>query len=286
MGFPRLSETFIASEIHRVEHAGVPVRLFVIKPVEEREQRLRHPVADAIRAQPQYLPDASSLTAPLHRWRARHLRPFLPALRRVARRRPLGLARTPRTAFGPGARDRRTPLSRPAEDLHQGAAAGRRARRPAPRRAGRAPPARPLRPRHDDDHLARRADRRPAVLFTGHARDIYAPRPEPAGLAAAQAARRPLRGHVHGGQPPPSAARSPPRQRSTSSITASTPTSRGCSRPRRPPARNGDLRVLGVGRLVAKKGFDVLVEACDILRGRDVPFEARSSARTTSTATP
>jgi glycosyltransferase involved in cell wall biosynthesis len=34
------------------------------------------------------------------------------------------------------------------------------------------------------------------------------------------------------------------------------------------------LRALGVGRLVEKKGFDVLVEACGILRSREVPFEA------------
>jgi glycosyltransferase involved in cell wall biosynthesis len=32
--------------------------------------------------------------------------------------------------------------------------------------------------------------------------------------------------------------------------------------------------VLGVGRLVAKKGFDVLVEACAALQRRGVPFEA------------
>ena len=32
--------------------------------------------------------------------------------------------------------------------------------------------------------------------------------------------------------------------------------------------------MLGVGRLVAKKGFDVLVEACAELRRHEVPFEA------------
>jgi glycosyltransferase involved in cell wall biosynthesis len=40
------------------------------------------------------------------------------------------------------------------------------------------------------------------------------------------------------------------------------------------PVANGRLRVLGVGRLVAKKGFDVLVDACAGLARRDVPFEA------------
>ena len=41
-----------------------------------------------------------------------------------------------------------------------------------------------------------------------------------------------------------------------------------------PATTNGTLRVLGVGRLVAKKGFDVLVDACGVLKQRGVPFEA------------
>ena len=54
----------------------------------------------------------------------------------------------------------------------------------------------------------------------------------------------------------------PPR--CTSSTTAWTPTSPGCwtAATAAAPAAAGTLRVLGVGRLVAKKGFDVLVEAC------------------------
>src|ERR671919_436952 len=93
MGFPRVSETFIASEVHRVERAGTPLHLYVLKPVEDRERGLRHPVVDAIAATPEYLPDTSALTAPLHRWRPRHLKPFAPALRRTLRHRPLGVAR-------------------------------------------------------------------------------------------------------------------------------------------------------------------------------------------------
>src|SRR4051794_14787202 len=113
MGFPRLSETFIASELHRVEQAGVPLRLFVVKPVEARERELRHPVVDAIRAQPQYLPDAATLTRPLHRWRRADLAPFIPAPNRAARRRPLGLARALGTAGAQALRDRRTRFSGP-----------------------------------------------------------------------------------------------------------------------------------------------------------------------------
>jgi hypothetical protein len=99
MGFPRVSETFIASEIHRVEQAGVPLRLFVIKPVEEREQGLDHPVLRAIEATPEYLPDPQGLTKPLHLWRLDDVREFLPALRRCTRRRPHGVVRAVRTAF-------------------------------------------------------------------------------------------------------------------------------------------------------------------------------------------
>src|SRR6185503_17616118 len=40
------------------------------------------------------------------------------------------------------------------------------------------------------------------------------------------------------------------------------------------PGPNGKLRLLGVGRLVAKKGFDVVVDACGELDRRGVPFEA------------
>src|SRR5918992_3975656 len=108
MGFPRLSETFIASELHRVEQGGVPVRLFVVKPVEEREREVRHPVVEAIRARPERLPDAATLTRPLHRWRRVDIAPFMPALRRVARRRPAGLARAAATTPAQALRDRRT----------------------------------------------------------------------------------------------------------------------------------------------------------------------------------
>src|SRR3954464_620797 len=113
MGFPRVSETFIASEIYRVEQAGVPLKLFVVKPVEAREQGTDHPVLDAINATPEYLPDPKGLTQPMHLWRWADVKEFVPALKRCIRKRPHGVARATRTAIAQSLRDRRSALSGP-----------------------------------------------------------------------------------------------------------------------------------------------------------------------------
>ena len=275
MGYPRHSETFIASELHRVERAGVPVRLFVIKPVEERERGLRHPVVDAIAARPRYLPDTASLTAPLHRWRPRDLEPFAPALKRVARLRPLGLARAVATAGRQALRDRRAPLAGPRKiylkELLQAVALAD-AVLDAPD------------VRHLHAHFAHGATTvtwHAATIaglpfsFTGHARDIYAPELNPHGWL-----RRKLRAarfavtctganveHLRAIAPEADV------HLVYHGLNADFARMVG-ERPRPGPAPNGTLRVLGVGRLVAKKGFDVMVEACAELRRRDVAFEA------------
>ena len=117
---------------------------------------------------------------------------------RCVRRRPHGVARAFSTAFAPGLPGPQDPLLRPAQDLRQGADPGDHACRRAG--AGRPPPARPLRARHDDDHLARGLHHRAAVLVhRPRARHLRA-RAEPEGLAEAQADRRALRRHLHRGQ--------------------------------------------------------------------------------------
>src|SRR2546426_9072561 len=77
-GFPRLSETFIASEIHWLECQGLRLRLFVLK-LDDR--RAPHPVVARIAARPDYLPVTASFThTPFLRWLLRSLPAFLPGL--------------------------------------------------------------------------------------------------------------------------------------------------------------------------------------------------------------
>jgi glycosyltransferase involved in cell wall biosynthesis len=275
MGFPRLSETFIASEILRVERAGVPLRLYVVKPIEEKELGLNHPVADALKARPQYLPEAVQLTKPLRQWRVSDLRPFLPALRRVARERPAGVARAAAGVLHRAVRDREKPWSAPRKVIIKEffqAAALADALLDAPE------------VRHLHAHFAHGTTTvtwRAAQMvglpfsFTGHARDIYAPELNPNGLlrqklnaatfavTCTEANVRHLRAIAPDAQ----------IHRIYHGLNAEVAALLDDTPPR--PEHNGALQIIGVGRLVEKKGFDVLVEACGELRARGVPFEAR-----------
>ncbi|MEA2287919.1 MAG: hypothetical protein QOJ21_3962, partial [Solirubrobacteraceae bacterium] len=104
-GWPRISELFIASEVYRLEQAGLALRLYVIRPKDESET---HPVVDRIAAEPVYLPETTSLSqTTLAAWLARNHRPSLPALRRTARRHPRGLARAAGMALAQSVRARK-----------------------------------------------------------------------------------------------------------------------------------------------------------------------------------
>jgi glycosyltransferase involved in cell wall biosynthesis len=271
MGFPRVSETFIASEIHRVEQAGVPLELFVIKPVEAREQGTDHPVLDAIRARPEYLPDPRALTKPLRAWRPRDLAPF--ALVRCLRKHPRGAARAARTALGQALRDRRSRFSGPRKiyikELVQAIALVDRL------------DAHPE-VRHLHAHFAHGTTTITWLAacitglpfsFTGHARDIYAPELNPKGwlkrkLEAARFVVTCTEANVaHLRSIAPSARIHLVYHGLSADFTT-------LLRDGGAPRRNGRLRILGVGRLVAKKGFETLVEACAVLQQRGVPFEA------------
>jgi glycosyltransferase involved in cell wall biosynthesis len=110
--------------------------------------------------------------------------------------------------------------------------------------------------------------------FTGHARDIYTEKLNPGGLlprkiraarfvvTCTEANRRHLLGLVDGAEV----------HRVYHGLNADF--AGLLADGGEPPSRNGRFRVLAVGRLVEKKGFDVLVEAVALLADRGVPVEA------------
>jgi glycosyltransferase involved in cell wall biosynthesis len=270
-GFPRRSETFIASEIHRVEQLGVDVRLFVLKLADEPD---RQPVVDRIQAVPAYLPATTSLSASSALpWLVRNLRPFLPAIGAVARRRPLGLARATGMALAQAVRARRHLLAAPRkiylkELLLAVALAQRVLDDPAIA--------------HLHAHFAHGSSTvtwlastitgRP-FSFTGHAKDVYSDELNPAGLLTrkATAASFVVTCTEANGRHLRALGTSTPIHVIHHGLSSdfATLTAEATARRRGPV-----LRILGVGRLVPKKGFDTFVEACAHLRELGVPFEA------------
>lgn len=269
-GFPRLSETFIASEIYRLEQTGIRLRLFVIKPAEGVGQ---HEMVDRISAKPDYLPPTTSLSGTsLFRWLAENLGRFLPSLARVGSRHPFKVARAAAAAFAQAVRARRAPWSLPRKiylkEFLQAASIADK--------LGSAPDV-----RHLHAHFCHGAATVTWLVstmtglpfsFTAHAKDIYCESLNPAGLLTRKmnAARfivtctdanreylqklSPTTVHCiyHG---------------LNSDFTRLLKEQTG------PSPGNGRMRMLSVGRLVAKKGFDIFVEACGILDRRGVSFE-------------
>jgi glycosyltransferase involved in cell wall biosynthesis len=273
-GFPRLSETFIANEIHQLERLGLALRLYSVK---REHEPIVHPVVAAIRAPLTYLPKASSLSGTtLPAWLLENLAPFWRAHAQVALRHPLRWAGALGSALALAWRHRgpdhrgQTRLRKVfvKEFMQAGEIAA------AVMRAGDVG--------HLHGHfchgvttitwLASRMTGLP-YSFTAHAKDIYQPELNPGRLlerklagarfvatctcANAQVLRgrhaRPCEVHTiyHGLDTDLFA---PPLQ---PPVVA----------PGTPPL------ILSVGRFVEKKGFDHLIEACALLRDRGVAFQ-------------
>ena len=269
--FPRLSETFIASEIYRLERLDMPLRLFVIK---RSDEPFVHPVAGAVRSPRVHLPDTHPISSSaLAAWLRRHARRFAAPLGRQMVRQPFRTLRAASTAFMHAVRARKGSwmslrTSTLKEFLQAAALAD------AIATAGDV--------RHIHAHFCHSATTvawLAAIMtgiplsFTAHAKDVYCEELNPAGLLVRKLA----------------AARfvvtcTDANRTYLQQLTA-TPVhclyhgldvefARLCGATVRPRQFDRRIRALAVGRLVAKKGLDVFIEACAVLRDRGIGLEA------------
>ncbi|GAB3763339.1 glycosyltransferase [Ramlibacter monticola] len=269
-GFPRLSETFIANEIHQLERLGLEMRLYSVK--DEREPVV-HPVVGAIRAPLTYLPEATSLSATtLRQWLRDNLGTFWAAHAEVARRRPLAWLATLGAAFGLAwkhrSREAGAPFALKKVFIKEFLQAGWIAQ--AVLRAG------------DVSHLhghfchgvatitwfASRLSGLP-FSFTAHAKDIYQTELNPGRLLERKLGAARFVATCTCANAEVLRARHP-RPDDVHAIYHGLDTD--WFSPRVRLAREEAPLLLAVGRLVEKKGFDRLVDACALLRRRGVSF--------------
>ena len=270
--FPKLSETFIASEIYRLEQLGVELKLLVIKPVSESTQ---HAVVAKIKANPHYLPATTSLSeTSLAKWLMLHLPDFWRSFFSVCRRNPLGILRAARFGALQSVRARRSFFGLPRKIyLKEFLQASVIAEQIIADKDVN----------HIHAHFAHGATTvawMTAMMtdlpfsFTAHAKDIYLESLNPAGLLARKmdaaqfvvTCTEANRSHLQ------TLSRTPVHCLYHGLTVDFTDLLR--SQQPNTHERNGHIRALAVGRLVEKKGLDTFVEACGILRQRKVNFEA------------
>lgn len=274
--YPRASEPFILSEVHRLEAAGLRLRLFAAKPAEANDREPRHPVIDRILAEPEYLTRAAFAGNPsIGSWLRTNWPQFAGAVRRVARRHPLGLARglarlaaeVWHSRTGP-VRRMRTAYVR--EFLQAVEIVDRLADTPSVR--------------HLHAHFAHGATTLAwfastvaglSFSFTGHAKDLYRVDLNPGGALRRKlvAARFALTCTDTNRQLLEALGTHTPVYCLYHGINADFSRLLAASRP--PSRADGPCRILAVGRLVRKKGFDVLLDAVTLLRSAGVPVDVQ-----------
>lgn len=268
-GFPRLSETFIAHEIHQLERLGLGLRLYTVK--DEREP-LVHAVVGAILAPLVYLPAASSLSGTtLVRWLRHNLAAYWPAHAALLKRRPLAWLATAASALALAWRHRPSAFALRKVYVKEFLQAGWIAH--AALREG------------DVAHLHGHFCHGVATItwfasrlaglpfsFTAHAKDIYQPELNPGRLLERKLGAARFVATCTCANAQVLRARHP-RPDEVHTIYHGLDTD--WFSPRAPAASQRAPLVLAVGRLVEKKGFDQLVAACALLQRRGVALRCR-----------
>ena len=267
-GYPRISELFIASEIWRLEQTGLHIRLHVLKRPDEEQH---HPVVDRIAAQPMYLPATTPLSnEPLHRWLRHNLAGFVPSLGRVARRHPVRLTRAVCTAGAQSIRAHKgwRPRKIYAKELLQAVAL-----------ADEVIAAGDVGQLHAHfAHGTTTVTWLASIVaglpfsFTAHAKDIYQQSLNPAGLLARKMRQAQFvvtctganHAHLDGVE---SDASVHLVYHGLNADFAQLVAAGATYEPPRIP------RLVSVGRLVPKKGFDILVDAVALLHARGLQLE-------------
>lgn len=269
MGYPRMSELFIASEIARMEQQGTRLRLLVLKP---RDEDRHHPVVDRIRAQPVFLPGFTNLSdRSFVRWLRDNLPAYLAPIGRIAARHPARLARVSGWALAQAWRERRglRPRALYAKEWMRAAAV-------ADELSGGDAVS------HMHAHFAHGTTTvtwwaahllNLPFSFTGHAKDIYQSDQNPKGLLARKMRAATFvvtctdanRQHLE------TIARGAPIHVMYHGLNADFARLLGAASP---VSHSDRLRIISVGRLVEKKGFDVLVDAIALLVERGIDISA------------
>ncbi|HEY8461757.1 MAG TPA: glycosyltransferase family 4 protein [Blastocatellia bacterium] len=265
-----MSETFIANEIYLLEQLGLKLRLFSIL---DRRDPQRHAVVDAIRAPVHYLPQVTPLDeAPFPVWLSRNSPKFFGGHWRLLKSRPINYARTMlealRLAFKHGKAPWRPETGFIKEFLQAGDIA---------HRVLAAGSIRHLHSHfcHSATTVAMFASRLCGLpfSFTAHAKDIYVEALNPGDLlrtklrrakfavtcvkanqehlASLGVKKTPIYNIYHG-----------------LDTRLFAPRDGAAEEPATPVA-------LSVGRMVDKKGFPVLIEACRLLKERGYRFRCR-----------